>query len=102
MSETKKPQDHAKKAEKPVDKVKTVTLDGHDYQIDPQVFDDLRFLELYEDQRWIGVLRHMLGPAQWAKFYENHADASGRVTGAKFSQIMDEFEASDLKVELGN
>ena len=102
MPEPKKPQDHQQKKTKPVDQVKTVMLDGHEYKIDPAVFDDLRFLELYEDQKWIGVMRHMLGPEQWVQFYTNHADENGRVTGAKFQKIMDDFEASGLQVELGN
>lgn len=102
MPEPKKALDHQPKKTKPVDQTKTVTLDGHEYKIDPAVFDDLRFLEFYEDQKWVSVMRHMLGPAQWAQFYENHADENGRVTGEKFSKILEDFEASDLKVELGN
>ncbi len=101
----KTPQDRQPKkakTKKPVDQVKTITLDGHDYRIDPDVFNDLRFLELYEDEKWIGVLRHMLGPEQLRQFYENHASKNGRVTGEKFTQIMEEFQASDMKVELGN
>ena len=101
MPEPKSPQDHKAK-KKPVDEAKKVTLDGHDYVIDPAVFDDLRFVELYEDEKWVGVLRHMLGPQQWSRFYENHADENGRVTTAKFGQIMQELEASDLRIELGN
>lgn len=96
MPETKKPkqpEDHQPKADaRP--KTQTVTLDGHDYQIDPARMDDLSVLELIEDEKWIGVLRAVLGPEQWAAFKTNHADEQGRVTGAKFSAILDELNAA--------
>src|SRR5690242_16419064 len=102
MPEAKKALDHQPKKAKPVDQVRTVTLDGHEYQIDPAVFDDLEFLELVEDEKWVSVLRLMLGKTQWAQFKENHADENGRVTGEKFAKVMEDFNASDLQGELGN
>lgn len=102
MPEPRQPEDHKPKKDKrpPVEEPKRVVLDGHDYLIDPARMDDLRFLEAYEDEKWVTVLRMMLGPEQWAQFYANHSDENGRVTGAKFSEIINELAESDL--ELGN
>lgn len=102
MPETKRPADHKAKATPPPSRVQKVTLDGHEYEIDPARLDDLHVLEAIEDGRWIAVLRHTLGAEQWQQFYDNHADENGRVTTAKFGQIMQELEASDLRIELGN
>lgn len=96
----KKPQDHLEKATPPPSKSKYVTLDGHDYLIDPKRMDDLHFLEAYEDEKWVTVLRIMLGREQWAQFYVNHGDADGRVTGEKFTKIIDDLAEADLN--LGN
>lgn len=47
---------------------KTVEFDGETYEVDLATMDDVNVLEMHEDGKIIGVIRHVVGPKQWATF----------------------------------
>ena len=90
----------------PVDRVRMVTWEGHEYAVDPMAMDDVIFME------WLGdmdenpalvakVVRRLLGdeprkdekgeplPSQWQEFKENHKDEHGRIASQRIADFMD-------------
>lgn len=64
-------------------------FDGDTYTVDPKDLEDLDFLEAYEDGKVLVPVRSLLGPKQWAKFREEHHDATAlaEMADAMFSKL---------------
>jgi hypothetical protein len=45
----------------------TFEFEGNEYTVDTEDVMDIEFLEAYEDGRGIGMVRELLGAAQWSK-----------------------------------
>lgn len=86
----KVPQDHrpAKDdAEGPQDF--TTEWEGHEYTIAGESLDDAELLEFFTDNNFIGALRAMLGPKQWAEYKKRARNEQGRVTASGASEFLD-------------
>lgn len=104
----RKPQDHlpAKTLPSaPADRVRMVTWEGREYSIDPQIMDDLVFMELLADMETkpylvAKLVAKILGEEQWEQFKTNHADDQGRIPSARVGEFFDALNAA--LVALGN
>lgn len=64
------------------ERVKTIayTHDDITYVIRKDALDDLEILEFVEDQKFITVMRRVLGEEQWGRYKEAHRAEDGRVS----------------------
>jgi hypothetical protein len=62
---------------------------SHEYFIAGENLDDAELLEYFTDQNFVGALRIMLGPEQWAAYKENARLASGRVTASGAAEFLE-------------
>lgn len=46
----------------------TITYDGEDYEIEVAAFDDIEVMEAVEENKFVGAVKALLGPAQWLRF----------------------------------
>ena len=87
----KQPQDRQPKAVEqapPADQPREVEINGHSYTIDTARFD-LAFQELMEDEKYVLVLRHLLGREQWDRFKEENTNEAGLIDPS----VLDDFQA---------
>ena len=97
----KQPSDHKPKAEAaeveeakpPADLPRTVDINGTPYQIDPDRFD-LTYVELMEDEKYVLVLRHILGDEQWGKFKDQFRNEKGLIPQEAFEHFNMVFEGN--------
>lgn len=67
----------------------TVEWDGHEYFIEGENLDDAELLEFITDNNFIGALRAMIGPKQWAEYKKRARNESGKVTATGASEFLD-------------
>lgn len=48
--------------------VRNVEFDGESFSFSADLLDDVEVMEAWEDGKHTTLLRHLLGPDQWAKF----------------------------------
>lgn len=62
--------------------------DGHEYLIEAEAMDDAELLEYFTDENFIGALRIMLGPKQWAEYKDRARGTNGRVTASGAAEFL--------------
>lgn len=78
----------AKDAEAP--KVINFVFDDVTYEVPEKRVSSIKFLEAYEENRWVTAMKFLLGPAQWSEFTEKTDDPDDVIALAEAM-----FEAAD-------
>lgn len=77
-------------ADKPVlIKETTIEHEGVEYAFRQDAFDDIEILEELEDERYISVMRKILGKKKWVEFKESVRTESGRVPTGEFETFLE-------------
>lgn len=60
-------------------KERTFTYEGVQYTLRGDSMEDVELVELLEDEKYISLLRKLVGPAKWAEFKDSVRTEDGRV-----------------------
>lgn len=66
----------------------TIEYNGEEYTVRQDALDDVEMLEAVEDERYVTVIRKVVGKDQWTKFKESVRTADGRVPTKPFEEFL--------------
>jgi hypothetical protein len=69
-------------------KLRVFEYEGREYNVSSSALDDVEILELLEDEKYISVVRRILGKEQWETFKDSVREADGRVPSASLEGFL--------------
>ena len=67
----------------------TIEYKGVEYTVRQDTFDDVELLEMLEDERYISLVRRIVGPKKWAEFKDSARTESGRVPAKELEAFLE-------------
>lgn len=69
-------------------KTRAFTHGGNEYTLPTSAMDDVEILELLEDEKYLSVVRRVLGREQWDRFKDSERLDDGRVPAASLESFI--------------
>lgn len=77
----------------------TFEFNGTEYTVLAGALDDVEVFEMFEDEKYMGAVKRMLGEEEFSAFKDNNRNEAGRVPMQVFSDFV---EVMFKELNLGN